>query len=96
MLVIDHVFRLFIAGDEPNSRLARQNLEALCDAHLAGRHRIEVVDVLLDFEAALEAHIVVVPALVMVAPHTATFYGTLTDRSKVLAALALEGVDHQS
>jgi circadian clock protein KaiB len=95
MAATDYVFRLFVAGDEPNSRLAKQNLHALCDEYLPGRHHIEVVDVLQDFDAALKAHVMVVPALVVAAPHTAIFYGTLADKSKVLAALALEGGGHQ-
>jgi circadian clock protein KaiB len=92
----EYSFRLFVAGDEPNSRLAEKNLRALCLAHLANRHCIEVVDVLHDCEAALQAQIMVVPAVVMLAPRPVTLFGALTDESIVLAALGLKGGDHQA
>ncbi len=95
MISDEYRFRLFVVGDEPNSRLAEKNLRALCLAHLANRHCIEVVDVCRDFEAALQAQIMVAPAVVMLAPRRVTLFGALTDEPKVLAALGLEGVDHE-
>lgn len=92
----EYRFRLFIAGNEPNSCLAEQNLRALCLAHLPNRHSIEVIDVLKEFEVALLAQIMVAPAVVMVAPRLVTLYGALTDEAKVLAALGLKGVNHQA
>jgi len=89
----EYRFRLFIAGDEPNSRLAEQNLRALCAAYLPARHHIEIIDVLEDFEAALQAMIMVVPAVV-VEPRSVTLFGTLTDTAKILAALGLPEEDH--
>ena len=38
-------FRLFVAGHEPNSMAARENLARLCETHLKGRYRVEIVDV---------------------------------------------------
>lgn len=91
----EYQFRLFVAGDEPNSRLARQNLRALCEAHLAGRHRIEVIDVLQDFKPALSAGIMLAPALIMLAPRRLTLYGTLADTAGVLAELSAEESHHR-
>ncbi|MBK7768357.1 MAG: circadian clock protein KaiB [Sulfuritalea sp.] len=92
----DFQFRLFVADDEPNSHLAEHNLRTLCNAHLPGRHRIEVIDVLVDFEAALHAHIMVAPTLLMVSPRPVTLFGALTDEPTVLAALGLNGADHRT
>lgn len=92
----EYRFRLFVAGDEPNSCLAEQNLRALCLAHLPNRHYIEVIDVLQDFEVALLAQIMVAPAVVMVAPRPVTLFGTLTDEARVLAALGLKGANDQT
>lgn len=89
MAAVDYLFRLFIAGDEPNSRLAEKNLRAICDEHLPARHRIEVIDVLQNFEAAVEARVMVAPAVVVSTPRPVTILGTLTDRRAVLSALAL-------
>jgi len=89
MNAVEYRFQLFIAGDEPNSRLAEQNLRALCQEHLADRHRIEVVDVLHDCEVALAAQIMVAPAVVLTTPRQVTLFGTLADQAKVLAALGV-------
>jgi len=86
-----YILRLFIAGDEPNSKQARENLEKLCETHLKGHYKVEIVDVLEDFKAALENDILLTPALLVVAPEPATIFGNLSEKEKVLAALGLTG-----
>jgi circadian clock protein KaiB len=84
--------RLFVAGDAPNGVLARDNLEKLCAEHLAGRHELVVTDVLQDFRAALEHHVLVTPTLLLLAPPPRVMViGTLANTSAVLAALRLRG-----
>jgi circadian clock protein KaiB len=95
MSASDYRFTLFIAGEEPNSLRAERNLRALCAAHLAGRHQIEVIDVLQDFEAALSARIMVAPAVLMMAPRQLTLFGTLGDEATVLAALGINDVAYE-
>jgi circadian clock protein KaiB len=90
----EYRFRLFIAGNEPNSLLAEQNLRALCLAYLPERHDIEIIDVLQDFEAALQAMIMVAPAVVMISPRPVTLFGALTDTARILAALGINEGDH--
>ena len=63
-------FRLYIAGGESNSAQAVANLEALCRAHLAGRHEIEIVDVLLQPKRALQDGVFMTPTLIQRAPDT--------------------------
>jgi len=92
----DYHFRLFIAGDEPNSRLAEENLRSLCLKHLAGRHHIEVIDVIENFEAALAMQVLVAPAVVVDSPRRVTLFGALTDEATVLAALGLTEGQHGS
>jgi len=36
--------RLYVAGSSPKSSVAFRNLEQLCEEHLAGHYRIEIVD----------------------------------------------------
>lgn len=86
----EYRFRLFIAGNESNSRLAEQNLRALCLAYLPDCHHIEIIDVLQDFEAALQAMILVAPAVMLIAPRPVTLFGALTDTASTLAALGLK------
>ena len=57
-------FRLYIAGDAPNSLQAMANLTQLCETHLPDRHEIEIVDVLLDPKRALTESIFMTPTLV--------------------------------
>lgn len=95
LFLLDVLLRLFVVGDEANSRLAEHNLRALCREYLPDRHRIEVVDVAQDIEAALAGGIIIAPTLLVMAPHRATLYGTLSDKEKVLAALALDGGNHR-
>ncbi len=89
-----YFFRLFIAGNEPNSLLAEKNLRALCVVYLPDRHHIEIIDVLQDFETALQAMIMVAPAVVVMAPCSVTLFGALTDTAKILTALGLNETGH--
>ena len=38
--------RLYVAGQTPKSLTAFENLKKICDEHLAGQYRIEVIDLL--------------------------------------------------
>ena len=84
-----YVLRLFVAGNEPNSTLARANLTTFCETYLQGRYQLETIDVLRDFQTALRDHVLVTPTLKVVAPVQATIFGNLSDTAKVLAALQL-------
>jgi circadian clock protein KaiB len=85
-----YVFRLFVADAEQNSQLARKNLEHLCRERLKGQWRIEEVDVLTDFTAALADGVFVTPTVILVAPGPrATIVGNLVDTERVVSALRL-------
>jgi circadian clock protein KaiB len=84
--------RLFVAGDEPNSRQARHNLERLCLNYLDGRVEVEIIDVLKDFRAAVAERVLVTPALIAgTAPSRVVVLGNLSDTPRVLAALGVAG-----
>ncbi len=83
-------FRLYIAGDAPNSLRALANLRALCHQHLPERHEIEVVDVLLAPERALAEQVYLTPTLVRLSPGpNRKIVGSLSDITPVLEALGL-------
>lgn len=87
-----YVFRLFVAGNESNSMQARRNLARLCEEHLRGRYRIEIVDVLKDAATALKNSVLVTPTLIVIEPHLEVkVLGNLSDTRQVLAALRLIG-----
>ena len=84
-------FRLFIAADTLNSVQAASNLNALCKAHLPGRHEIEVIDVFKDPKRALAEGIRMTPTLVKLAPGPVRrVVGNLTDTDRVLQTLGLD------
>jgi circadian clock protein KaiB len=86
-------FRLYIAGDAPNSAQALTNLAALCEVHLPDRHEIEVVDVFREPKRALADSIFMTPTLVRLAPSPIRkIVGALSDTKTVLLALGLEAV----
>jgi circadian clock protein KaiB len=83
-------FRLYVAGDAPNSSLARRNLSALCQAYLAGRSEIEVVDIYQDPARALADKVFMTPTLLKLAPAPPqTLVGSLSQTQAVLLALGL-------
>jgi len=82
---------LFVAGDERNSRLARENLARLCESDLQGRCEVEIVDVLVNFAAAIEHQVLLTPCLLWVEPPPgAMIIGNLSDLKRVRSALHLD------
>ena len=82
--------RLYIAGQSPKSILAIENLRTVCDEHLPGRYRIEVVDLLENPELARGEGIIAVPTLVRRVPlPVRTLIGDLSDTDRVLVGLQL-------
>ena len=81
---------LYIAGQSPKSILAIENLRRVCDEHLPGRCRIEVVDLLETPELARGEGIIAVPTLVRRVPlPVRTIIGDLSDTDRVLGGLQL-------
>ena len=64
------------------------NLARICRDSLDGRCEMQVVDVMEDFETALEYNILLTPALLVVEPPPQiVIVGDLGEREDVLAAL---------
>jgi circadian clock protein KaiB len=85
-----YMLKLYIADDEPNSRIARENLRRICNEYLKDRYSIEEVDVLTDFASALADRVFVTPALILMAPEPrVTIVGNLGDEEKVISTLRL-------
>jgi len=80
--------RLYVAGQTPKSLLAIANLKKLCEEHLAGRYRIEVVDLLVTPQLAAGDQIVALPTLIRtLPPPLKRVIGDLSDTEKVLVGL---------
>ncbi|MDR3674702.1 MAG: circadian clock KaiB family protein [Acidobacteriota bacterium] len=85
--------RLFVAGQTPKSIRALANLKVLCEKHLKGHYRIEVIDLLENPQMARGNQIVAVPTLERELPKPVQkIIGDLSNTERVLIGLALQPV----
>jgi circadian clock protein KaiB len=83
------LLRLYVAGNAPNSSRAIANAKAICEAHFASGHEIEIVDLLDHPKRALADGIIVTPTLIRLLPlPVQRVIGNLSDMDQVLLALA--------
>src|SRR6478609_2870040 len=84
------ILRLYVAGHTARAAAALRNLEAICEQHLAGRYRIEVIDLLTHPQLARGDQIVAVPTLVRrLPPPMKKIIGDLSSEERVLVGLDL-------
>ncbi|HOI57346.1 MAG: circadian clock KaiB family protein [Methanoculleus sp.] len=86
--------RLYVAGQTPKSLAAFANLKKFCEEHLAGRYRIEVIDLVEQPQLARGDQIFAVPTLVRkLPPPLRKIIGDLSNTEKVLVGLDLRPGD---
>jgi circadian clock protein KaiB len=84
--------RLYVAGSTPKSNIALRNLQRLCEEHLVGRYRIEIVDLTKNPELAKADQILALPALVRKGLFPIRrIIGSLSDTERVLTSLEVWG-----
>jgi circadian clock protein KaiB len=84
------ILRLYIAGQSARSAAALRNLEEVCEEHLAGRYKIEVVDLLRQPQLARGDQIVALPTLVRrLPPPMKKIIGDLSNQERLLVGLDL-------
>jgi circadian clock protein KaiB len=82
--------RLYVAGQTPKSVTAFMNLKKICEEHLAGRYRIEVIDLLEHPQLAAGDQIVAIPTLVRKLPEPLRkIVGDLRNTERALVGLNL-------
>ncbi|HVR35994.1 MAG TPA: circadian clock KaiB family protein [Methylomirabilota bacterium] len=82
--------RLYVAGQTPKSLTAFGNLKQICENHLKGRYRIEVVDLLERPHLSQGDQILAIPTLVRNLPQPMRkIIGDLSDTERVLVGLDL-------
>ncbi len=83
--------RLYIAGRTARAVTAIQNLKRLCEEHLAGQYRIEIIDLLENPQLARGDQILAVPTLVRKLPvPVRKIIGDLSNVERVLVGLDLQ------
>ncbi len=84
------VLRLYVAGRTLKTITAQQNLESICEEHLAGKYSIELVDLLENPKLAEGDQILAVPTLVRKLPSPVRrIIGDLSNTERVLVGLDL-------
>jgi circadian clock protein KaiB len=82
--------RLYVAGHTPKSMTAFANLTRICEEHLAGKYRIEVVDLLKEPQLARGDQILALPTLVRKLPEPIKkIIGDLSNTERTLVGLDL-------
>jgi circadian clock protein KaiB len=83
--------RLYVAGQTAKSIAAIANLERICETHLAGLYRIEVIDLTKTPQLAAGDQIIAVPTLVRRLPEPVKkILGDLSNEERVLVGLDIQ------
>jgi len=86
--------RLYVAGQTPRSLTAFSNLKEICENHLEGRYRIEVIDLVEQPQLSQGDQILAIPTLVRKLPQPVRkIIGDLSDTERVLVGLDLRPAD---
>jgi circadian clock protein KaiB len=85
--------RLYVAGRSRKSVIAFANLRRICEEHLRGKYRIEVIDLLKNPLLARGDQILAVPTLVRKLPEPVKkIIGDLSNEARVLVGLDIRAV----
>jgi circadian clock protein KaiB len=85
------ILKLYVAGQTPKSIAAFANLNKICDEHLPGKYRIEIIDLLKNPKLAEGDRILAAPTLVKKLPAPVKkIIGDLADTEQVLVGLDLQ------
>jgi circadian clock protein KaiB len=82
---------LFVSGASESSARAITNIRELCDAHLDGRHQLNIVDLNQEPAGAALHHVLATPTLIKDRPlPLRMLVGDMSDHVKVLLALDVQ------
>jgi circadian clock protein KaiB len=85
-----YVLRLYVAGIAPRSQEAIRIVTSICEAYLAGRYDLQVIDLYKQPALARSEQIVAVPTLIKKSPPPVRkLIGSMTDIEKILGGLDL-------
>jgi circadian clock protein KaiB len=89
--VPQYELRLYIAGKTARALSAIENLEEICEEHLKGKYKIEVIDLLVSPQLAKGDQIFAIPTLVRNLPTPIKkIIGDLSDKERVLVGLNIK------
>jgi circadian clock protein KaiB len=83
--------KLYVAGQTSKSLAAFGNLKAICDEHLSGKYKIEIIDLLQKPQLAKGDQIFAIPTLVRQLPQPIKkIIGDLSNTDRVLVGLNIK------
>ena len=83
--------RLYVAGQTAKSKTALANLKQICEEHLAGKYRIEIIDLMKSPQLAAGDQVLAVPTLVRRLPEPIKkIIGDLSNVERVLVGLDVQ------
>ncbi len=85
-----YLLRLYVTGATPRSVRAISNIRKMCEEHLKGRYRLEVVDVYRQPELVKGQDLIAVPTLIKYLPEPLQrFIGDMVNTERLLVGLDL-------
>jgi circadian clock protein KaiB len=89
-----YILRLYIAGNTARSAEAIINIREICETHLKGRYKLEVIDIYQQPSLAKGEQIIAVPTLIKALPlPLKKFIGDLSNTDRVIFGLDLRKAD---
>lgn len=84
------VLKLYVSGMTSRSKRAIENLQKLCEEHLAGRYDLEIIDIYQHPALAKEGQVIAAPTLVkQLPPPLRRVIGDLSDPGRILVVLGV-------
>ena len=85
------VLRLYVAGITPRSTEAIASVTAVCEAHLAGRYELEIIDIYQQPILAKGEQIIAAPTLIKKLPlPLRRMIGDMSQKERILVGLDLQ------
>ena len=85
--------KLYVAGNTAKSIAAFANLKAICEEHLKGKYKIDIIDLLRKPQLAKGDQIFAIPTLVRQLPQPIKkIIGDLSNTAKVLVGLNIKPI----
>jgi circadian clock protein KaiB len=83
-----YVLKLYITGMTSRSARAIENLQGICEKHLAGRYELQIIDVYQQPGLAQRDQVVAIPTLIKRLPlPLRRLIGDMSDEERVLVGL---------
>ncbi len=83
------VLELFVQGQSAQSNAALEMVNRICETHLQGRYRLDVIDIQQQPERTREARVLAAPALIRIQPEPVVRLVGHISEMRVMQALGL-------